>query len=468
MSAPFPSDLTAAPKGGAVAWVLNENGARNVWIAEAPSYTGRRLTNFHDDDGQEIAQLTWTPDGRTLLFVRGGDFEFGRDNPNPASLPQGVEQAIWIATPGESPRKVTEGSDPAVSPARPLLVFLRKDEIWSISLENGAKPSQLIHIKGTSRRSALVARRLQARLGLHARRSFFYRRLQLHRSIHRLSRPQRRPRLRARLVARQQADRFHSHPRRASVSPALTAARRRPGPFASPMPNPATAASSGTLPTGRAASSTAWTADSQLFWGAGDRIVFPWERTGWLHLYSISTHGDVPKPLNSAGEFEIEDASLSSDHRTVIFSSNENDIDRRHLWRVSVLGDNSTEITPPTPRLPASNGRRSKPPMAPPSPCFRSDARNPARAAIKIGSCRSPRPRSGFHSRRLPRLRSRDSPASHSFLRRRPAPPRPAFSSSRSQAPTSSTPPWSSSTEARAARCCWAGITWTTTTIPTR
>src|SRR5580658_98235 len=112
MSAPFPSELTAAPQGGAVAWVLNQRGARNVWVADAPTYSGRLLTNYHDDDGQEIAQLTWTPDGRSIVFVRGGDFENGRENPNPASLPQGVEQAIWIApVAGGAPRKVTEGCD---------------------------------------------------------------------------------------------------------------------------------------------------------------------------------------------------------------------------------------------------------------------------------------------------------------------------------------------------------------------
>src|SRR5271170_6605397 len=117
MSAPFPSDLTAAPKGGAVAWVLNEHGARNVWIADAPTYAGRRLTSYHADDGQEIAELTWTSDGRSVIFVRGGDFDDRRDNPNPASLPQGVEQAIWIAPIANgSPRKITEGSDPAIAP----------------------------------------------------------------------------------------------------------------------------------------------------------------------------------------------------------------------------------------------------------------------------------------------------------------------------------------------------------------
>src|SRR5271170_3478405 len=149
MSAPFPSSLTAAPKGGAVAWVLDEHGARNVWIADAPTYAGRRLTNYHEDDGQQIDELTWAPGGRALVFVRGGDFETHRGDPNPASLPQGVEQAIWIApVAGGPPRKITEGNDPAVSPTGDRLAFLRKDEIWSIGLDDNAKPSQLIHSKG--------------------------------------------------------------------------------------------------------------------------------------------------------------------------------------------------------------------------------------------------------------------------------------------------------------------------------
>src|SRR5580698_2730290 len=70
MSAPFPTDLTAAPKGGTVAWVLDQNGARNIWVAEAPDYKGRKLTDNRDDDGQEIAQIAWTPDGHSIVFVR--------------------------------------------------------------------------------------------------------------------------------------------------------------------------------------------------------------------------------------------------------------------------------------------------------------------------------------------------------------------------------------------------------------
>ena len=33
LSAAFPSELVAAPGGTKVAWLLNERGARNVWVA---------------------------------------------------------------------------------------------------------------------------------------------------------------------------------------------------------------------------------------------------------------------------------------------------------------------------------------------------------------------------------------------------------------------------------------------------
>ena len=38
------------------------------------------------------------------------------------------------------------------------------------------------------------------------------------------------------------------------------------------------------------------------------------------------------------GEFEIEHVSLSENRRELLFSSNQDDIDRRHIWRVPVAG----------------------------------------------------------------------------------------------------------------------------------
>jgi hypothetical protein len=41
-SFPFPSDLTAAPRAPRIAWAFNEQGRRNIWVAEAPAFTARR------------------------------------------------------------------------------------------------------------------------------------------------------------------------------------------------------------------------------------------------------------------------------------------------------------------------------------------------------------------------------------------------------------------------------------------
>ncbi|MGA2880235.1 MAG: prolyl oligopeptidase family serine peptidase [Bryobacteraceae bacterium] len=381
MSAPFPTELTAAPKGGAVAWVLNQHGARNLWFADAPTYSGRRLTNYHDDDGQEIAQLTWTPDGRSIVFVRGGDFENHRDNPNPASLPQGVEQAIWIASPGSAPRKITEGNDPSVSPAGDRLVFLRKDEIWSVALDGSATPSQLIHAKGQASqlrwspdgsRLAFVSTR-----GDHsfitvysvAAQSITY----LDPSVDRDSQPVWSPDGKQLAFIRVPASTLSIGPRR-SASP----------PWSIRLADAVTGTGRELWRASDGSGSVfhAMVAESQLFWGTGDLIVFPWERTGWLHLYSISTHGDVPKPLNTSGEFEIESASLSPDRRSVLFSSNENDTDRRHLWRVSITGESLAPLT-------AGDGIEWSPVETADGAAvamLRSDAKNPARASIKIGN----------------------------------------------------------------------------------
>ena len=45
-SFPFPSDLTAAPRAPRIGWAFNEQGRRNIWVAEAPAFTARQLTQY--------------------------------------------------------------------------------------------------------------------------------------------------------------------------------------------------------------------------------------------------------------------------------------------------------------------------------------------------------------------------------------------------------------------------------------
>src|SRR5689334_22245056 len=60
-SAPFPSDLVASKTGSRIAWILNEQGKRNIWVAEGPNFNPRRLTSYLEDDGQELSSLSFSP-----------------------------------------------------------------------------------------------------------------------------------------------------------------------------------------------------------------------------------------------------------------------------------------------------------------------------------------------------------------------------------------------------------------------
>ena len=75
-------------------------------------------------------------------------------------------------------------------------------------------------------------------------------------------------------------------------------------------------------------------AENQLAWTAGNRIVFPWEKDGWSHLYSVPADGGAPLLL-TPGNFEVEHVACSEDGKQIVYSSNQNDIDRRHIWTVS-------------------------------------------------------------------------------------------------------------------------------------
>src|SRR5947207_15874924 len=79
LNAPFASELSAAPSGGRLAWVVNERGARNLWVAAGPEWKGRRLTNYTEDEGQDLGEVRWSADGRTLVYTRGGDRDTNGD-----------------------------------------------------------------------------------------------------------------------------------------------------------------------------------------------------------------------------------------------------------------------------------------------------------------------------------------------------------------------------------------------------
>jgi dipeptidyl aminopeptidase/acylaminoacyl peptidase len=343
LNAPFSSAMTAAPSGGRVAWLMKERGANNLWVAAAPDYKGRRLTSITEDDGQEIGEVTWTADGKSIVYVRGGDLETNGDNPNPESLVKTPEMDVWmIPFDGGAPKKLSEGRMPAVSKNGDV-AFVRNGQIWLTNI-NGDKPVEIVHTKGRSTdlrwspdgtTLAFVNNRTEhAFIGVFkiGAKTVGY----LDPSVDHDASPV-----------------WSSDSRRIAFIriPTSTRAGGASPQRDAPQPWSIRIADATTL-TGRevwrakpgpGSAFHAMVAENQILWADGDRLVFPWESDGWCHLYSVSTEGG-PAKLLTPGAFEIEHVSLSHDRRELLFSSNQDDIDRRHIWRVAAGGGTATPI----------------------------------------------------------------------------------------------------------------------------
>lgn len=346
MSAPFPEQLTAAPVGGAVAWVRNDEGVRNIWMVAPPSWEAVRLTAYEADDGQELGSLAWAPDGSGLAFVRGGSPNRQGEHPNPASDPAGAEQAIWYLPSiqgGGEPQHIGSGSSPSFRPDGSGIAFLRGGVVWFHDLTSGSEAEALIRARGgvgslrwspDGSRLAFVSNR-----GTHAFVGVLdvaSRRIRwVDPSVDRDSNP----------VWSPDGDRLAFIRTPASSESRLFRPVREAEPWSIRVADPGTGEAREIWRGHEGVGSAFWgmSAENQLLWGGDDRIVFPWERTGWLLLYSVPASGGSATLL-TPGAFEVEQVTLDPEGRTVYFNSNQDDIDRRHLWRVSVDGS-----SPPQP-----------------------------------------------------------------------------------------------------------------------
>jgi dipeptidyl aminopeptidase/acylaminoacyl peptidase len=379
MSSPFPQGLTAAPAGGSVAWVFNVRGVRNIWVAQPPSYKAGAITSYAEDDGQEIGEFAWAPDGRAIVYTRGGDIEMGREYPNPRSFPQGVKQDVWLITlAGGQPKRIGEGHSPAVSPKGDSVAFIYKDQVWLAKIDGSEKAVQLIHSKGGSdslrwspdgSRLSFVSRRGDHSLiGVYdfGSKALRYLDPSVDRDFAPVWSPDGKQIAFIRIPASKEA--FEFGPKRTGQPWSIRVAD-----VASGVGHQVWIAEEGKGSVFRSV-----VGESDLYWAAEGRLVFPWEKDGWTHLYSVASSGGQATLL-TPGEYEVENVSISPDRLQVLFSSNEDDIDRRHIWRTAVIGGmkpqpvtigKGIEWSPVT----TSDGHSIA--------VLRSDAQRPARPAI--------------------------------------------------------------------------------------
>lgn len=369
LAMPTAASLTGARDVPRFAWVESRAGVRNIWVADrgAPA---RAITRLDRDDGEDIYDLALSPDGGRIAYVRGGDGEWPDDAaPNAAGALIPVGRQLFVqSTDGGPAQRIGEGNGPAFSPDGRRIVFANGREIW---VWDGAA-RKIATVAGSVGRLAWSPDGARL-LFLDDRRDHGFLGV-LDLASSRLRYIDTGPDYAAEPVFSPDGKqiafiRYVDPPADAPVDG---------GPYWSLRIADAATGATRTLWSAPKGMGGAFygTRSKNLFWSADGQIVFPWERSGWIHPYAIdAARGGTPRDL-TPGDFEVETYLLDRTGRTLIYAANAGDIDRRHIWSRPLSGGPAIQLTRGT-------GIESYPtPGGNVLAVLASDARTPARAML--------------------------------------------------------------------------------------
>ena len=140
MSPASPLALAAARNADRIAWPVYDRGMRNVYTAAAPSFTPVRLTRFLEDNGIELGTVSVSDDGSVVVFVRGVGPNDQGWVANPSHDPAGGEWAIWAVrtAPGSTAFRLARGGSPALSPDGRYVLYVRDGQIYRARVSQAA------------------------------------------------------------------------------------------------------------------------------------------------------------------------------------------------------------------------------------------------------------------------------------------------------------------------------------------
>src|SRR6516164_7157240 len=346
MQAPFAWDMLAAPKGAAVAWVFNAKGCSNIWVAD-PSHgaKARQITPYTEDDGFAIGELAWSPDTKSIAFTRGQSLE----DETPANVnnsPEGARpKEVWVvAMAGGVPHKVGAGNSPSFSPDGSRLLFVDKKKILTVAASGDGDAQPLLVDQGTidaltwapdGKRLAFVSHR-----GSHSLIGVYD---FVDQTIGWLS-----PSL-----DYDSSPAFS--PDGARIAFVHVLAEKTPRGFFSQRSGRPWSVWTADVKTGQGR--RAWIAGpgtgsvfrptlsaTNLFWTNHNDLVFPWEKSGWLHLYAVPVRGGAARAL-TVGKFEVTHVVFSRDRKRLVYSSTQDDTDRLHIWTVDAEHGSAVRTT---------------------------------------------------------------------------------------------------------------------------
>jgi dipeptidyl aminopeptidase/acylaminoacyl peptidase len=341
---PFPTELTAAETGTAIAWATDEEGRRNVYVAKGPEFLPRKITSFDTDDGQEITSLSITRDGGRVVFVRGGDHGSNWDGSvgiNPGfDIVAPKVQIMSVPFMGGETKILAEGDYPVVHPDGKTVAFIKAGQVFTVPTDGASQAKALFYARGNSgslqwspngRQLLFISNRTD-----HSIIGIFTEGAQsikwINPSYYRDVSPRWSPDGESIVFVRTpgQGGAPDSMLVRKHNPWALYTANVQTGQINLLWQSP-TSTLRGSVPNTHGG--------YNLHWAAENRIVFLSYLDGWPHLYTVPSEGGTPLLL-TPGNFMCEHIKITADKKSLLFSANtgkeKDDIERRHAVKVSV------------------------------------------------------------------------------------------------------------------------------------
>lgn len=345
----FPTSLIANHNGDAIAWVFNQQGVRNIYYGYPETNRFIALTKYTEDDGVEINSLFFNKADDKIFFVKGNSLNTKGEAANPAQLQNSTEQTIYaIDLKTQEIKKIVKGSAPVLSPDDQLLVFHQGNKIMKLDLSKpDANPTVLFQSRGNNGNlqfnaqgnliSFVSNREEHAFIGIYhfqnntieyadpstyvdgdpvwspdGNQIAFIRKVFVRHNFPFVPKIQAQP-WQIRVVDLQTK----------KAQTVFTADKGMGSVFVDDLPASA----------------------HPILWTKNNHIVFPWEKTGWMHLYAVDLATQKVQTLTS-GQGEVETLGLGLDHNTIYYVSNMGDSNRRHVYQVDCKNASFKNLTP--------------------------------------------------------------------------------------------------------------------------